>query len=50
MVKMISIPYGTAHKGKNSLPLGADSFFKRSSYFEKGRNCGEALLDTVVSF
>ena len=23
--------------------------FKRSSYFEKGRNCRESLLDTVVS-
>ena len=24
--------------------------FKRSSHFEKGRNCRESLLDTVVSF
>ena len=23
--------------------------FKRSSHFEKGRNCSESLLDTVVS-
>ena len=24
--------------------------FKRSSHYEKGRNCRESLLDTVVSF
>ena len=26
VIKVISLLYGTAHKGKNSLPLGANSF------------------------
>ena len=36
-------------KGKNSLPLGANYFFKRRPHFKKGRKCTESLLDTVVS-
>ena len=42
MVKVISIPKGTALKGENSLPLGGKRerilSFKRSSHFEKARN------------
>ena len=30
-------------------PYTKELLFKRSSHFEKGRNCRESLLDTVVS-
>ena len=36
-------------KGKKLLPEGVNFSFKRSSHFEKGHNCRESLLDTVVS-
>ena len=50
VIKVISILYGTAHKGKNLLPLGAKFFpLREVQNFEKGHNCRESLLDPVVS-
>ena len=39
---------GAALIGKNSLPWEQILYFKKSSHFEKGPNCRESLLDTVV--
>ena len=38
MIKVIFNTIRNAHKGMNSLPLGANSFFKRSSHFENDAN------------
>ena len=55
MVKVFSIPKGTALKGKNSLPLGANSFLgevlilKRDA-IEENQCCSSSLPLMCVTF
>ena len=49
MIKVILHTLRTALHGRIRSLWEQILSFKRSSHFEKGRSCGEPLLDTVVS-
>ena len=51
MVKVIFHTFRNCSYSIEEFAASGSNFFslKRSSHFEKGRNCRESLLDTVVS-